>query len=1450
MKLCYLLTFLLIISSYTLIGIDVSGNQSGTWTSVNNPYNLTGDVTVSPDDTLLINPGVIVTINGNYGFTIQGLLKAEGTLSDSIRFNNTLGNRWKGFRLENPNQLSVLRYCVITNAETAIHSSSGKFLLTNSHIAYGNRGLSLFALGNNNPPSMTIKTTKIHDFFKNGIYLVENTNTLIDSCEIYSCSVGAQYYSAVEIDNQTPGSSTNPILRNSYIHHNGKEGLTLWDATETSSVNPVIENNIIRYNMSGVVVHHGSGYFKNNDISYNFINGDSNSGSGVSIVGANSFPIFTLNTITHNFMGFYIGANARVNLGDLGNATTLDDGMNLINQNITLSSVTKAITNASSYPVKAENNSWDSTIPAIIDETIQDGIEDNNFGIVDYLPIYYLPSQLSTITGTISYFGTQNIASYSISLLDPVNYTFSSPVTINTTGTYTMSTPRNGNYYVVAKAFLANGEVAALGVYGGFLNQQTVNLVNGTTINNISLQVYDQYPDYIYSLKNPYISGTKVIFPMLVQNLFQKPSYTALLYQEGDYIKTLAYLVQINGVNDSIPVPEQFNCWQKITNLNLNDSWQSNEFYNSNLIYSQKTFSGIETLSTPVGTIPAHRIDFLAVDGHWAKQYFATGIGLLFNKICDNYLTAEINELSAYNITPSSSLFPMNAGNTWGFNDLPLPQNPSNLTAITQPETFSAVLTWDPVSTDFPNPIGYKLFQDNTLLTTLPITVTNYNLSNLFSDHSFYLTAFNQNNQTAPSNTITIPHAPYTSISNLALLRTQPQNNTIYCLTDTVTVTFYQPNPNQTFIQDHSGAILLVDPNNILNPHYQTGDRITQIFGRLVNSNNTLTFVPVLYPGNPLGNTPITPQPLSISELINNFEAHESQLVLLKNTLFDTTGNFVPDTNYPIHDSTGSFIFRTSFADVNYLGNPVPTYYQDIVAICLSGSAGNYITARTFTDINTSSVFVAPQNLQGNLVGNSFRLTWNSPISQARSHSLKNIQNRSLGAYRVFRNGIVLITLPADSLGYTDTGLIPYNPCSYYVVALYSSPDGVSEPSNTVSIPYPPVANISDLALLRIQPLNNTIYCLTDTVTVTFSQAFQNQTYIQDNTAAILMDDANNILNPRYPVGAKITHIYGRLVNNASMLTFVPVLYPGAPVGNSPLNPQPLTLSDLVNNFETYEAKLVLIKNTLFDSQGSFAYGANYTVHDSTGSFIFRTSFADVNYLGSPIPDYYQDVVAICNSNSNGNYITSRTLGDITTSPVFVAPQNLQGHLVGNAFRLTWNSPVPQTRTQAQKDAQDRSLGAYRIFRNGVVLITLPADSLGFTDNEIAPNTEYSYYVIALYASPDGVSEPSNIITLVHNNDQNNIPAITELGYNYPNPFNPSTAINYSLKNAGPVALEIFNIKGQKVKTLLNKYQSSGNHQITWNGLNDQSQYVPSGIYFLKMNCGNFHAVRKMILLK
>ena len=94
------------------------------------------------------------------------------------------------------------------------------------------------------------------------------------------------------------------------------------------------------------------------------------------------------------------------------------------------------------------------------------------------------------------------------------------------------------------------------------------------------------------------------------------------------------------------------------------------------------------------------------------------------------------------------------------------------------------------------------------------------------------------------------------------------------------------------------------------------------------------------------------------------------------------------------------------------------------------------------------------------------------------------------------------------------------------------------------------------------------------------------------------------------------------------------------------------------------------------------------------------------------------------------------------------------------------------------------------------------------------------------------------------------VPSVFALKQNAPNPFNPSTDIWYDLPAATHVSMEVLNVLGQRVKTLVDGFREAGSHSVTWDGRDDYGSACASGIYFYRITAGADQAVKKMMMLK
>jgi hypothetical protein len=150
------------------------------------------------------------------------------------------------------------------------------------------------------------------------------------------------------------------------------------------------------------------------------------------------------------------------------------------------------------------------------------------------------------------------------------------------------------------------------------------------------------------------------------------------------------------------------------------------------------------------------------------------------------------------------------------------------------------------------------------------------------------------------------------------------------------------------------------------------------------------------------------------------------------------------------------------------------------------------------------------------------------------------------------------------------------------------------------------------------------------------------------------------------------------------------------------------------------------------------------------------------------------------------------------------------------------------------------------------------SQAVAFTDALIMDgdetNDDRAYLIVRLINTgdpvPAGWIDPTTpdidyLISLGVEDDQGSLPTGFSLGQNYPNPFNPVTNISFSLPKTSAVKLEIYNMMGQKVATLVEDLLDAGQHIATWDG-----SRMASGVYLYRLEAGGFIETKKMTLLK
>jgi len=202
----------------------------------------------------------------------------------------------------------------------------------------------------------------------------------------------------------------------------------------------------------------------------------------------------------------------------------------------------------------------------------------------------------------------------------------------------------------------------------------------------------------------------------------------------------------------------------------------------------------------------------------------------------------------------------------------------------------------------------------------------------------------------------------------------------------------------------------------------------------------------------------------------------------------------------------------------------------------------------------------------------------------------------------------------------------------------------------------------------------------------------------------------------------------------------------------------------------------------------------------------------------------------------NDGYPCLRSLTDIPDIEILPV-SDLAAEVDGSTVNLSWNTP------------NSFPIG-YNIARGTVAFEILPHTQTTFIEYDV-PEGKHVYAVKAIYIN--GISEPVFVeieIETMSDGDDPITPLVTELKGNFPNPFNPETFIKFSLKEKDHTKIDIFNIKGQKVKTLLDSVVESGEHTVIWNGRDDFGRELAGGVYLYRMATSDMILVRRMVLLK
>jgi hypothetical protein len=350
-------------------------------------------------------------------------------------------------------------------------------------------------------------------------------------------------------------------------------------------------------------------------------------------------------------------------------------------------------------------------------------------------------------------------------------------------------------------------------------------------------------------------------------------------------------------------------------------------------------------------------------------------------------------------------------------------------------------------------------------------------------------------------------------------------------------------------------------------------------------------------------------------------------------------------------------------------------YTLVLKADVLEDKAGNQNmmaqSAFTTIDANTPVVELTyPTGGETFYTGSEVTVTWNAA----------NVANLAIEVYIAADNAWIPIVSSTDATDGSEVVSVDANAAYSAAYKLRISDVTNAEVSDSSAV-FEIIPVVETLAAVREQGVGAKVKFIGD-ATVTMVQSYRSQKFIQDASAAILIDDFAGTISSVYAIGDNITALEGSLSEYGDMLQFVPTADPGATSGaGTVIDAQVISLSEFTSNFETYEAELISFEQVQFtaaDETIVFESGTSYEVSDQTNTANFYTNFYDADYIDATIPKTVGTIAGVAFSRTTGVFFAARDAADMvfTTDPKYTVTFNVfdeDGNAVADAY-VAFNS--------------------------------------------------------------------------------------------------------------------------------------------------------------------------------
>lgn len=513
---------------------------------------------------------------------------------------------------------------------------------------------------------------------------------------------------------------------------------------------------------------------------------------------------------------------------------------------------------------------------------------------------------------------------------------------------------------------------------------------------------------------------------------------------------------------------------------------------------------------------------------------------------------------------------------------------------------------------------------------------------------------------------------------------------------------------------------------------------------------------------------------LTFDEAIRNIDdseitdANVASLLTLKET--DASGAVVAFS--ATIDADKKVITATPTTDLNN----GQVYYAAIAPVEDAANNATTMKAMTFTTISAGASTISDVAItepSPYFAGDVITITWVSA----------NVTDVKIEAWVPSENAWdeLIASTPSDG---SETFTIPANAqySTDYKLRITDVADAnVTAESSTFTV----IAVANDLLTVRQQPAG-AIVKYTGIATVTYARTYRNQKYIQDATAAVLIDDpttAPGFITGTYAIGDGITNIVGKIALYGGLIELVPTEITGEPATGIEIIPEVRTLASLTS---ADQCKLVKIEDfafqtpTQYDVDGKFVSSKNYDIDGSDNTLMaYRTAFFEADYIGGMVPVGPISAVVLVGQYNTQLQIAARSWSDMTVPTVadFDADKTfaLTGENVSftdmssnhpTSWEWTFEGGTPATSTEQNPVVTYSAKGSYAV--------TLKATNAAGGTNTVTKTDYISTGVV-------GISTTSSVVSV------------------YPNPTNGKMFITNPAK--GNQVVTVFNTLGKQINT-------------------------------------------------